>query len=98
MDKIRFATLNLQNLQLPGQPMHFGAKPYTQEEYDRKTAWLGEMVRRLDADVLAVQELWTGSCLQDVFKASGLDQAYNPVTFGDATKALFDIIKHQPGY
>ncbi len=76
MRDISFASFNLYNLQLPGKPMYPGGKPYTAEEYAAKTAWAGEAVRRLDADVIAFQELWSRQALADVFKAAGLDDRY----------------------
>lgn len=69
--KLRFGTLNLQNLQLPGVDMHPRTKPYTGDEYDKKIAWLAEMVNRMDADVYGFQELWNPQCLHDVFVKAG---------------------------
>ena len=78
--QIRFGTLNLQNLQLAGEKMYAKNAPYTQAEYARKIAWLAQTVTRLDADVLAFQELWSAQCLVDVFKEAGLDGDYELLT------------------
>ena len=59
----RFATLmvataNVLNLAQPGRHFYDGQNPYSQHEFDRKVAWLGERFKALNADVLAVQEVW----------------------------------------
>ncbi|NJK32038.1 MAG: endonuclease/exonuclease/phosphatase family protein [Deltaproteobacteria bacterium] len=69
--KLRFGTLNLQNLQLPGEDMHPRSKQYTTDEYNDKITWLAEMVNRMDADVYGFQELWNPECLHDVFAKAG---------------------------
>lgn len=63
---ISFGSFNLYNLQLPGERWR-GSTPYTQAEYDEKIAWAREMVRAMDADVIAFQELWSPQCLRDIF-------------------------------
>ena len=73
---IVFASFNLYNLQLPGKPMYPQGRPYTQAEFDAKIAWAGDAIRRLDADVIAFQELWSAEALDAVFKAAGLAAEY----------------------
>ena len=76
---IVFATFNLYNLQLPGEWMYRGANPtrrYTEAEYDAKITWIAEMLRRLDADVIAFQELWSRQALQQAFERAGLTYAF----------------------
>lgn len=85
MTRLRLASLNLQNLQLPQEAMHPRMKPYSSSEYDKKVAWLGAMVLRLDADVLALQELWAPRALLHVFERAGLRDAYTLVMNGPAT-------------
>ncbi|SDH74065.1 endonuclease/exonuclease/phosphatase family protein [Alloyangia pacifica] len=63
---ITFATFNLYNLQLPGEP--FRKATYTQAEYDAKIAWSARMLLELDADVIAFQELWHPQALHDLFE------------------------------
>lgn len=74
---ISFASFNLHNLQRPGQPMYPGGKPYTQAEYDAKIAWAATALLRLDADVIAFQELWSREALVDLFEAAGLAAGYD---------------------
>lgn len=66
------ATCNLLNLARPGRAFYANQEPYGADEYARKVDWLGAMVRRLNADVLAVQEVWDESALRDAVAASGL--------------------------
>ena len=73
---ISFATVNLYNLQRPGEKMYATSRPYTEEEYRAKLAWKGALLRRLDADVIAFQELWSREALEDLFDAAGLRADY----------------------
>jgi hypothetical protein len=73
---ISFASFNLYNLQRPEKLMYPGGKPYTQAEYDAKLAWGAAALKRLDADVIAFQELWSREALEDLFKAAGLEGDY----------------------
>jgi endonuclease/exonuclease/phosphatase family metal-dependent hydrolase len=73
---ITFASVNLFNLQRPGLPMYPTGRPYTEEEYAFKVAWTAGVLRNLDADVIAFQELWSRECLGDVFGAAGMADDY----------------------
>jgi endonuclease/exonuclease/phosphatase family metal-dependent hydrolase len=73
---ISFASFNLYNLQLPGREMYPGGRPYSPEEYAAKLAWGAEALRRLDADVIAFQELWSRGALEELFEAAGLADRY----------------------
>lgn len=74
---ISFASFNLYNLQLAGTPMYPKSRPYTQQQFDEKIAWIASMIRRLDADVIAFQELWHRKALEAVFAAAGLSAEYS---------------------
>ena len=76
---IAFATFNLFNLQLPGQPMYAQSRPYDQAEFDAKIEWSARMLKRLDADVVAFQELWCREALEALFEAAGLRGNYQLV-------------------
>ncbi len=76
---ITFASVNLYNLQLAGAPMYPTSRPYTAERYRDKIAWTAATLKRLDADVIAFQELWSRECLADAFdvaKTAGLEGDY----------------------
>lgn len=73
---ITFATVNLYNLQRPGAAMYATSQPYTEAQYAAKVEWTAGVLRRLDADVLAFQELWARECLDDAFAAAGLREEY----------------------
>ena len=72
---IGFATFNLYNLQLPDVTW-YRKNVYTQDEYDKKIEWSAQTLLRLDADVIAFQELWSKQCLIDIFKVAGVDDDY----------------------
>lgn len=73
----RFATLmvataNVLNLAQPGRHFYDGQDPYSQAEFERKVNWLGERIKVLNADVLAVQEVWDEVALRAAIARSGL--------------------------
>ncbi|MEX1167753.1 MAG: endonuclease/exonuclease/phosphatase family protein [Hydrogenophaga sp.] len=70
------ATCNVLNLALPGRDFYPGQDPYSTGEYERKVAWLGERIQTLNADVLAVQEVWDEAALVEAVKRSGLRYTY----------------------
>lgn len=73
---ISFASFNLHNLQLDGRPTYPGAKPATADEYLAKVKWAAAAIHRLDADVIAFQELWCREALEAVFAEAGLSDEY----------------------
>jgi predicted extracellular nuclease len=73
---LMMATANLLNLALPGRDFYAGQQPYSQTEYQRKTRWLGERFKALNADVLAVQEVWDEEALREAVQRSGLKYGF----------------------
>lgn len=76
--KLKFATFNLYNLQLPNEPMYHG-NTYTQKQYNAKLDWTARMLGRIDADIIGFQELWHPDALKAAFKAAKLDKDYRIV-------------------
>lgn len=66
------ASANVLNLAQPGRHFYDGQDPYSQNEFERKAEWLGERFRVLNADVLAVQEVWDEVALRAAIARSGL--------------------------
>jgi endonuclease/exonuclease/phosphatase family metal-dependent hydrolase len=64
--EIRFATFNVLNLALPGLRFYDGIEPYTEQQYEAKVAWLARQLDRLDADVIALQEVFCQAAVKDV--------------------------------
>lgn len=62
---ISFASFNLYNFQKMGLTT-YGDTPVAQAEYGKKRGWTRAMIREVDADVIAFQELWHKECLEDV--------------------------------
>ena len=83
---ISFASFNLYNFQKIGQPVH-RRPPVTPSEYNGKRAWTRTMLTKLNADVVAFQELWNKDCLDDV-----LDQPefidYQPEYISDQWRGI----------
>ncbi len=69
---LQVATANLLNLALPGRNFYPGQDSYDADEYERKLAWLGAMLARLNADVVGCQEVWDQPALQAAVGRSGL--------------------------
>jgi endonuclease/exonuclease/phosphatase family metal-dependent hydrolase len=66
------ATCNVLNLANPGRMFYLNQDIYSQTEFDRKITWLGERFRMLNADVLAVQEVWDEEAFKGALGRSGL--------------------------
>jgi endonuclease/exonuclease/phosphatase family metal-dependent hydrolase len=66
MQEIRFATINVCNLALPGIRFYEDEEPYTPTEYEAKITWLARQLDRLDADVIGFQEIFSQQALKDV--------------------------------
>lgn len=77
---IRFASFNLYNFQKAGLTT-YGSEPVTPEAYAAKRDWIRAMLIRMDADVVALQELWHPDCLRDVLAVPELAD-YEPVFIG----------------
>ena len=72
---LMLATMNLLNLARPGRVFYPNQDPYANDEYRRKTIWIGVQLRRLGADIVAAQEVWDLSALKDAVAASRLRYA-----------------------
>ncbi|MCE1194237.1 MAG: endonuclease/exonuclease/phosphatase family protein [Acidovorax sp.] len=66
------ATCNVLNLANAGRMFYPNQDAYTATEFERKLSWLGERFRVLNADVLAVQEVWDEAALKGALARSGL--------------------------
>jgi predicted extracellular nuclease len=66
------ATCNLLNLANPGRAFYPNQEPYSAREFERKLDWLGERFQTLNADVLAVQEVWDEAAFKGAVHRSGL--------------------------
>lgn len=89
MRDLSFATFNLLNLQLPGGLTYSSSPPFPDNEegrkaYETKIKWIADQVKRLDAEVIAFQELWAQQALIDVFTEAGLLETYDVIA-RDAT-------------
>lgn len=69
-----FTCIYTYNLQLPG--VSWRGNAYTQSEYDAKINWTAQMLKTIDADVIAFQELWSKQCLIDAFNAANIANEY----------------------
>lgn len=78
MTILRIATLNCLNLALAGRRFYEAIAPYTADEYIAKTQWLAQMIDRLGADFVLVQEIFHEQALSDVIRqCSGQGRAWS---------------------
>jgi predicted extracellular nuclease len=77
LDRFSVATFNLFNLQLPGEKMNPGQKPWTNAEFALKSDWIAEQLSSLKPDVVGLQELWSRDAMQRVLTDGGLDATYD---------------------
>jgi predicted extracellular nuclease len=66
------ATANVLNLANPGRTFYANQDTYSQNEFERKIDWLGGRIAALNADVLAVQEVWDEAAIKAAVSRSGL--------------------------
>lgn len=96
MVQLSFASLNLENLHLPGEPI-YGRPGLTSAQFDAKVSWTAQVVRELDADVIGFQELWHPDALAAVFEHTGLDayHVWAPPSAGRIGNAIAVRTPHQ---
>lgn len=85
-DTLTVATCNLLNLALPEREFYANQAPYTRAQYERKLQWLGGRFQALNADILAVQEVWDEAALTDALAASGLHYHFAAVPGAENTE------------
>ena len=78
---VSFASFNLYNFQKAGLKT-YGNTPVTPQEYTAKRDWTRQTLIKLNADVVAFQELWHKDCLDDVLNTPELAD-YQPIYIGD---------------
>ncbi len=66
------ATANVLNLANPGRVFYANQDTYSQNQFERKIDWLGGRIAALNADVLAVQEVWDEAAIKAAVSRSGL--------------------------
>lgn len=66
------ATANVMNLANPGRMFYANQDVYSQRDFERKIDWLGGRIAALNADILAVQEVWDDAALKAAVNHSGL--------------------------
>lgn len=73
---LQVANFNLLNFAAPGHVFYPNDKPYDALEYAHKVGWVGEQIKRLNADIACFEEVWDESALFDAVTASGLHYAH----------------------
>lgn len=101
---ISFASFNLLNLQLPGVAIYGDTDGWDRGIYDRKIAFTAQTLARLDADVVGLQELWSGDALDAAMAQAGLSDSHTALVPPDhpgtrivcAAVARSDILVGEP--
>ena len=71
LTKFKVATFNAYNLVLP-DVYYYGDRVYDGESYNRKVSWMAGQLRRMDADIVAFQEVFHPQAFEEVIISSGL--------------------------
>ncbi len=69
MSRFKVGTFNVLNLALPGQVTYANDRPFSEEQYQSKLAWIGGQLRRMDAEVVGFQEVWHQDALRAAVNA-----------------------------
>lgn len=69
---LTIATANVLNLANPGRLFYPNQDTYSNHGFERKIDWLGGRIATLNADVLAVQEVWDEAAIKAAVSRSGL--------------------------
>ena len=77
LSRFSIATFNLYNHQLPGEHMNPGQKPWTEDEFAVKVAWVAQQLHAIDADIVGLQELWSREAMVRVLQAAALEDEYD---------------------
>lgn len=86
-EHISFASFNLYNFQRAGADVR--GTPVSQELYDQKLEWTRAQIQKIDADIIAFQELWDRRCLDDVFSTiPGYELVFIKNTWYDIAVAM----------
>ena len=68
--ELSIATFNLLNLHEAGAPV-YGRPMYDAASYEQKADWIGSQLKRMDADLVGFQEVWSAKALRDAVVRSG---------------------------
>lgn len=74
--KLRVATVNLYNLQLPRRKTYPNSTPLLKAEYQGKLRFLAFMLQATRADIYGFQELWAAKAIEDAFAEAGMRADY----------------------
>ncbi|MBN2411221.1 endonuclease/exonuclease/phosphatase family protein [candidate division KSB1 bacterium] len=83
--KISFATCNLYNMNIPGQPIYTDQDGWDEDAYKKKVDWTASVISTLSADVWGFQELWHKTSLNDIFVKAKLTDDYKLLIPGNHT-------------
>jgi predicted extracellular nuclease len=88
------ATANVLNLANPGRMFYANQDTYSQNEFERKIDWLGGRIAALNADVLAVQEVWDEAAIKAAVARSGLRYSTVAVPGAENNEKINGDAKH----
>ena len=82
LSRFSIATFNLYNHQLPGARMNPGQKPWTEDEFAVKVAWVAQQLHAIDSDIVGLQELWSREAMVRVLQAAAQGPAARHAALG----------------
>lgn len=78
--QLSIATLNLLNLNEPGEPIYNDEDGWSPQQFSQKLEWTSRMLADMRSDVWGFQELWHKDSLQACFTHAGLAGDYTLLT------------------
>ena len=73
------ATYNLYHLHEPGLAIYRDRDGWSQDEYDKKIAWLGKQLTSIKSDIWGFQELWHEDSLSNLLNSSGIADTHTAI-------------------
>ncbi|HUN90578.1 MAG TPA: endonuclease/exonuclease/phosphatase family protein [Burkholderiaceae bacterium] len=96
---MRIATLNCLNFTLPGRVAYAQVAPLTDAEYAARVEWLAAMLRRLDADLVLLQEIFHERALAAAVARVGDERTFSsaaPLATDDNDKPRLGLAWRAP--
>jgi endonuclease/exonuclease/phosphatase family metal-dependent hydrolase len=84
---IKIGTFNLFNLIKPGINF-YERDPLSEDNYNRKINWVANQLKEMDCDIVAFQEVFHGSALEEAIDKSGIYAGLKPVILQENEKEV----------
>lgn len=84
---IKIGTFNLFNLVKAGVN-YYEREGLSEENYNKKINWIANQIKEMDCDIIAFQEYFHGSALEEAVEKSGMFPGVKPIIYQESEKEL----------